>query len=115
MAAPGAVDPVEAFRAALCRYLRERGEMLLSMVEASGQETVRIALIALYRRHEPEETGYLRFEHVLQALEECGEPCREKLREMGLVGAEEAPRSEGGGYLVFRVEALRRLAGECGG
>ena len=108
-----ASDPVEAFRRVLCRYLRERGGMLFSLAGASGQRTARIALLALYRRHESEETGYLRFEHVLAALEECGEPCTARLREMGVVGFEEAPRSEGGGYLVVDLERLRRLAGEC--
>ncbi len=107
------VDPVEAFLAALCRYLRDRGHMLFSMAGASGQERVRVSLLALYRRHDAEETGYLRFEHVLAALNECGEECMERLRgEAGLEGFED----EGGeAYAVFRLEALRRLAERCRG
>ncbi len=106
MALPGALDPVEAFRRALCRYLHDRGAILFSMVEATGQKTVKVDLIALYRRHEAEETGYLRFEHVLQALAECGDPCMERLREMGVEEIEAGPR---GGHVVLKVAALRKL------
>ena len=111
MALPGAGDPVEAFLAALCRYLRDRGGMLLSLAGATGQEEARVALLALYRRHEPEETGYLRFEHVLAALEDCGEPCMDRLRaEAGLVGFEREGREA---YAVFRLDKLRRLMERC--
>ncbi len=111
MALPGAVDPVEAFMRALCRYLRDRGHIVLPMVEASGQKRLRVALVGLYRRHDAEETGYLRFEHVLAALEECGEPCLERLRrEAGLEGF---TAEKGETYAVFNVEALRRLHQRC--
>ena len=106
MALPGAIDPVEAFKRALCRYLHDRGAILFSMVEATGQETVKVNLIALYRRHDAEETGYLRFEHVLQALAECGETCMEKLRERGVEKIETRPR---GGHVVLNVAALKKL------
>jgi len=105
------LDPVEAFLAALCRYLRDRGHMVLGMASASGQSRVRVSLLALYRRHDAEETGYLRFEHVLAALEDCGEECMERLREeAGLEGFEDAGGEE---YAVFRLDALRRLAERC--
>ncbi len=100
------MDPVEAFKRTLCLYLRDRGEMLFSMVESSGQEIVRIALLALYRRHEPEETGYLRFEHVLDAIRDCGEECMKKLEEMGVRGFE---KIGGENYIVFSVDKLKTL------
>ena len=107
---PGAVDPVEAFLRALCLYLQDRGHILFPMLEVSGQQRVRIALLGLYRRHDAEETGYLRFEDVVAALLECSS-CMERLRrEAGLEGFEE---TRDGVYAVFSVEALRRLRGRC--
>ncbi len=100
------MDPVEAFKRTLCLYLRDRGEMLFSMVESSGQEVVRVALLALYRRHEPEETGYPRFEHVLDAIKECGEECIKKLEEIGVKGFEKIGDES---YIVFNVDKLKTL------
>ena len=107
------LDPVEAFRRALCRYLHDRGATLFSMASVTGQERARVALLALYRRHEPEETGYPRFEHVLAAIEECGDRCRGELEELGVEGFETL---DGEPYIVFSLDKLRGLleGGGCG-
>lgn len=108
---PEGGDPVEAFLSTLCRYLRDRGHIVFPMVEASGQERLLVALVGLYRRHDAEETGYLQFSHVVEALEGCGDACMERLREEA--GLEGFRVLDGEEYAVFRVEQLRRLYRRC--
>lgn len=104
------MDPVEAFKLVLCRYLIDRGDMLFSMARATGQKTLKVALYGLWRRHEAEETGYLQFMDIVKELIECNS-CLEKLKEVGVLGFVEIGRDP---YMVVNVNKLRSFFEECG-
>ena len=99
------LDPVKAFLRTLCIYMRDRGHMLLSLTSVSGQREVKIALRALWRRHDAEETGYLRFEDVIADLE--GE--EERVKELRRIGFKGLVEVEGEKYLVFDLDTLKRV------
>ncbi|KSW11361.1 hypothetical protein CF15_00385 [Pyrodictium occultum] len=83
--------------------------MALSMARATGQRRLRISLYGLWRRHEAEETGYMRFMDVVEELLRCGE-CLEKLREKGV---EKIDASSKEPYMVVDVDKLQQLLREC--
>jgi len=85
--------------------MRDRGHMLLSLASVSGQREVKIALRALWRRHDAEETGYLRFEDVIADLE-SDERFMKELRGMGF---KEFVEVEGEKYLVFDLDTLKKV------
>jgi len=98
-------DPIKAFLRALCIYMRDRGHMLLSLTSISGQREAKIALRALWRRHDAEETGYFRFEDVIADLES-----EEKfMEELKKIGFKEFVEMEGEEYLVFDLDMLKRV------
>jgi hypothetical protein len=101
----GKMHPVKAFLLVLCRYLRDRGEMVLGMAEATGQKKLLISLYGLWRRHEAEETGYLRFMHIVEEI--IGN--EEYMRQLREYGIEEFKEVDGEPYMVIDVEKLRRL------
>ncbi|BEP18584.1 hypothetical protein PYJP_19360 [Pyrofollis japonicus] len=77
------MNPLEAFRYVLCKYMKDRGELVLSMAHASGQKKLKIYLYGLWRRHRVWETGYARFTDVLaQIVSE--EKFLKELREIGI-------------------------------
>ena len=99
------MDPIEAFLRTLCRYLRDRGEMVLGMARAAGQRKLLISLYGLWRRHEAEETGYLKFMDIVSEILEC-EECLERLREVGI---EEFKELDGEPYMIVDVDKISRL------
>jgi hypothetical protein len=99
------MHPVKAFLLVLCRYLRDRGGMVLGMAEATGQRKLLMSLYGLWRRHEAEETGYLRFMHIVEEI--IGD--RRYLEELKRYGIEEFREVDGEPYMVVDVEKLRRL------
>ena len=99
------MDPLEAFLLTLCRYLRDRGSMVIGMAEATGQRKLLMSLYGLWRRHEAEETGYLRFMHIVEELLSD----REKLERLREYGVEEFKEIDGEPYMVVDVERLKKL------
>jgi len=85
--------------------MRDRGHMLLSLTSISGQREVKVALRALWRRHNAEETGYFRFEDVIADLE-SKERFVEELRKIGF---KEFVEIEGEKYLVFDLATLKKV------
>jgi hypothetical protein len=77
------MNPIEAFKYVLCKYMRDRGELVLSMAQASGQRRLRIYLYGLWRRHRVWETGYARFTDILAQIV-SKEEFLEELRKMGI-------------------------------
>ncbi|ABM80340.1 hypothetical protein Hbut_0478 [Hyperthermus butylicus DSM 5456] len=99
------MDPVEAFLLTLCRYLRDRGEMVLGMARAAGQEKLLVSLYGLWRRHEAEETGFLKFMDIVSEILNC-EDCLERLKEIGI---EEFRELDGEPYMVIDIDKVSRL------
>ncbi len=97
-------DPVEAFLAALKAYLRDRGHMLFSFTGGGSQGIVRLALRALWRRHDT-STGYLRFMDAVREIKSDPEALR-RLREYGIVRFEVF---EGEPYVIIDLRRLKRL------
>ena len=93
----------------LCRYLADRGDMILSMAWTTGQKTLKIALYGLWRRHEAEETGYLQFMDIVEELGECSE-CLEKLKEIGIL---EFTTIGNEPYIVVDVDRLNKFMEKC--
>ena len=60
-------DPVEALLAALRGYARQKGEGVLAILRAGGQERVKINVKALYKYHD-DSTGYTLLEEALEEL-----------------------------------------------
>jgi len=104
------MDPVEAFELVFCRYLLDRGNMVLSMTRATGQKTVKIALYGLWRRHEAEETGYLQFTDIVEELKGCGDECFRKLEKIGII---EFTNIDNEPYVIVDVNKLDEFVREC--
>ncbi|BES82541.1 hypothetical protein [Pyrodictium abyssi] len=103
------MDPVEAFKLVFCRYLLDRGDMVLSMARTTGQKTLKIALYGLWRRHEAEETGYLQFMDIVEELKDCDE-CLRKLEEIGII---EFANVDNEPYVIVDVNKLDKFMKEC--
>jgi hypothetical protein len=98
-------DPVEIFIEVLRRYLHDRGHIVLSMAEASGQRVLKMALRGLWRRYEAGSTKYYWFMDVVEELRRCSE-CLERLKEYGVL---EFTEVDGEPYMLVDVVKLRRL------
>ncbi len=96
-------DPVKALLVSLCRYLRDRGRMVLSLAE--GQKTLRMALRGLWRRYEAGELGYTYLVEAYNELLERGSLPPE-LAEAGII---ELIEYEGEPYLLVDPEKLARF------
>ncbi len=96
-------DPVEALLRAIRGYARAKGEGVLAILEAGGQERVKIRVSALYRFHDP-ETGFQLLEDAVSSLTEGD---LERLESMGV-------RLVRLGRVLY-VEVPRRLLEEARG
>lgn len=99
------LHPVRAFLLVLCKYLSERGSMVLGMAEATGQKKMLMSLYGLWRRHEAEETGYLRFMHIVEEI--VGNS--RYMDELRKYGVEEFREVDGEPYMVVDVDKLKRI------
>ncbi len=98
-------DPITIFKKILCRYLRDRGHIIFSMVDTTGQDKLKIALLGLWRRHKSEETGYDKFNHIIEDILSDSK-LLEKLRELGIIEVHidvEEP------HLVVETSKLREI------
>ena len=99
------MDPLEAFLLTLCKYLQDRGRMVIGMAEATGQKKLLMSLYGLWRRHEAEETGYLRFMHIVEEIVAD----KEKLEKLKEYGIEEFREVDGEPYMVVDIGKLKRI------
>jgi len=99
------LSPLDAFIWVLCKYLADRGGMVFSLAEASGQKKLVVSLYGLWRRHRYWETGYRAFMEIVKEIYE-NKDLMSRLRELGveaLVINEEEP------YIVINIDKIRRL------
>ncbi len=101
-------SPSEAFLRALCLYLADRGESLLSLTGITGQKRVRIHLRGLWRRHEAEETGYPRLADTIESMTD------RDLQELRSIGVEEIEGDEIIVDVERLVDSLDKLSSYCG-
>jgi len=99
-----AMSPLEAFIHVLCKYLRDRGVMVLSLASTAGQKKLMVSLYGLWRRHRYWETGYRRLSDILEEITKN----EEFLESLKRIGVEEIVAKDNEPYIVIDIEKIRR-------
>ncbi|GEM_PF-2897933 len=98
-------EPITIFKTILCKYIRDRGHIIFSMVDVTRQDKLKIALLGLWRRHKSSETGYEKFNHVLEEILSSPKLLQE-LRKLGII---EVHMNVDEPYILVEVSRLKEV------